>query len=388
MIPSQPLRLVLLLIVCLGFALAVAFQSAGIALTRKAPETAGMMFPLNGMAKENAASTIFSSLVEAGGEPQSAALVAEEQARHSYRLEPLTPESHAIVALTQDSAALRSEVIAAASQLNRRNQRLQALVLEERVIAQDYPGVLEALDQILRVRPSRSQDLYPVLLTVFAQEGAVEEFQKVLDGTSPWHQKFLSFAVSQPAALRSLAELRSRQNLGDEEFDRALLRGLAQEGQLEVAYSLYEQFGEGTGSIRRTGRLPWDVTYAPFDWQLTDSADYRAQQSLDSTDLELYVRPGHGGVFARRIIKAPTVPFSISAEHQITPITSTEKVTLALKCTQARQPFYQTQLGATELAFSIDELPADCSFVEIAMSARAWAGEAAIKGTISPLTID
>ena len=385
--PTNPIRLVMLSTLSLALGVAVALQSTGIALTRKAPETATMLFPLNGLAGESAASDIFSSRLAAGDAPQEAAWTAEKQARHSYRLEPLSPESHAILALAQKDSARRSEVIDAASRLNRRNKMLQALVLEERVLAEDYSGVLETLDQILRVRPSRSQDLYPVLLTVFAQEGAVEEFQKVLDGTSPWHEKFLTFAVSEPAALLNLAELRSQQNFDNENFDKALLRGLVREGQLKVAYSLYEQFGDGVGGIRGTGRLTWNSTYDPLDWRLTDGADYRAVPSLDSTDLELYVRPGHGGVFARRIIRAPDAPFSMSAEHQITPIASTERVSLSLTCMQARKPFYEAQFGETKLSFSIDELPADCPFIELALSARAWAGESAIKGTISSLEI-
>lgn len=386
--PTHPIRLILLSVVCLVLAVVVATQSAGIALTRKAPETAAMLFPLNGLAKENAASDIFSSLVEGGSKPQGAALVAEEQARESYRLEPLTPESHAIMALTQKDSAQRSEVIDAASRLNRRNKMLQALVLEEQVLAQDYLGVLETLDQILRVRPSRSQDLYPVLLTVFAQKGAVEEFEKVLDGSSPWHQRFLTFAVSEPDALLNLAELRSRTNLDDQKFDQALLQGLAREGELEVAYSLYEQFNEEAGGDPRKRSLSWDVTYDPLDWKLTYGADFRAQQSLDSPDLEIYVRPGHGGVFARRIIEAPDPPFSVSAEQQITSNASTGKVSVSLKCAQVRQPFYEIQIEEAPLAFKIEELPADCPFIEIALSARAWSGQSAIRGTISPLTID
>lgn len=386
--PAHPLRFTTLLLGCLILALIVGLHSASIAAIRKAPQTATALFPLNGLAQENVASAIFTLRVESGSNPGQAALFASELARNAYRLEPLAPEAHAILSLSQKEEQDRSKTIDAASKLNRRNKMLQALVLERHVSAQNYSEVLKTLDQILRVRPSRSQDLYPVMLAVFVQKGAVEEFQKILNGTSPWHQNFLNFAVTQPGALLNLAELRLEMNFNDREFDRALLLGLAREGQYELAHSLYNEFNNGAGIEIGRRTLSWDTTYAPFDWQLTDSSDFRAQRSLNDENLELYVRPGQGGIFAQRIIKSPPPPFTISAEQLSASTMPNGKMEMSLKCMPSGKSINETEFETPNLLLTIEELPEDCSFIAITLSARAWSGQAVIRGAISPLIID
>ena len=380
---ANPLRLIFVSIVGLILAAVLATQSASFALTGEAPETSVRLFPLNGLAQENVASAIFSSSVALSGDPQSAAQLAEGWARTSYNYEPLTPESHAILALAQQD----SQVIGLAAQLNRREPTLQALVLQEHVTAENYAGAVESLDGILRVRPSRSSELFPVLLSVFAQDGAVEEFAEVLDGTSPWHQQFLNYAVAQPTALPNLAQLRTQVDFNEQKFDQALLRNLAQQNEIQLGYDLYNQFARGDRRSSEEGILSWESTYTPFDWRLKNNADFRAQPSLDGADLELYVRPGSGGVFATRIIKSPQAPFSFFAKHQITPRDLSEDVQISLRCTQDPEPFSQGEFSRDGLNLSIENVPANCLFMEIALQARAWSGQSALKGTISPLKI-
>jgi hypothetical protein len=381
---ANPLRLIFVSIFCLLLAAVLAVQSASFALTDESPETAVRLFPANGLAQENVASAIFSSSVANLGGPQSAAQLAEGWARTSYRYEPLTPESHAILALAQQD----SHVIGLAAQLNGREPTLQALVLQEHVAAENYAGAVESLDAILRVRPSRSSELFPVLLSVFAQDGAVEEFAEVLDGTSPWHQQFLNYAVVQPTALANLAQLRAQVDFNEQKFDQALLRNLAQQNEVQSGYDLYNQFAQDDGRAPEEGILSWESTYTPFDWHLKGNADFRAQRSLDGADLELYVRPGSGGVFATRVIKSPRAPFSIFANHQITPRDLSEDVRISLRCTQDPEPFSQGEFGRDRLNLSVENVPANCLFMEIALQARAWSGQSALKGTISPLAID
>ncbi|MBX7460395.1 hypothetical protein [Qipengyuania huizhouensis] len=384
---ANPLRLIFVSVFCLILAVVLAIQTASIALTSEAPENAARLFPLNGLAQENVASAIFSSSVALSGEPQSAAQLGEGWARTSYRYEPLTPESHAILALAQQDSQARSILIGLAAQLNRREPTLQALVLQEHVASENYAGAVETLDGILRVRPSRSSELFPVLLSVFAQYGAVEEFAEVLDGTSQWHQQFLNYAVKQPTALANLVQLRKQADFNEQKFDQSLLRNLAQQNELQSGYDLYTQFAQSGRRSLEDGILSWESTYAPFDWHLKATADFRAQPSLNSADLELYVRPGSGGVFATRIIKSPQAPFSIVAEHQITPRDLSEDVQISLRCTQNPEPFSQGEFSGDGLNLSIENLPASCLFMEIALQARAWSGQAALKGTISPLKI-
>ena len=385
---ANPLRFILLFVGCLVAGLALAAQSASIAFIRKAPETAVMLFPLNGLARQNVATAVFTSSVTGSSGPEQAALVAEKWARNAYETEPLTPEAHAILALAQGARAKRSKVIGLASLLNRREPTLQALVLQEYVEAEDYSKSVETLDQILRVRPARSSELFPVLLPVFARDGAVKEFAEVLDGTSPWHQRFVNYAVAEPTALKNLLDLRYLVNFDDLKFDQALLRNLVQQDETSLGYDFYTKLLSNGGRVEAKGGLGWESTYPPFDWRFTDHSDFRAQTSLDGGDLELYVRPGNGGVFAWRIVETPDTPFSVSIEHEISPKNLSKDVKIALRCTQAGEPFLEQEFGEHSLRLFVEKTPSECRFMEIKLQARAWTGQSALRGTISSLVIE
>lgn len=383
----HPFRLALAGVFCVALAAVLAAQSAGIALTRKQPETALMVFPSNGLAQENLAAAIFKADIEVSQEAGEAARAAKTLALASYRNETLTPEVHAILALAQGKVEARSEVISRASELDRREPMLQGLVLQEYVEEGNYTGVVTTLDRILRVRPSRSSELFPVLLTVFVQDGATDQFARVLDGTSPWHERFLRFVVRQDAALTNLAKLRTLTTFGNEEVDKALLSNLASESEIGTGYELYTQISEPTKRSSQEGDLQWASEYAPFDWQFADEADFRAQRSLDSDQLELYVRAGQGGIFARRIIKAPEGPFTISAQHEIKPRELADDVRLLLRCTDQPQPFFEARFEPERFQQLVNDLPSQCPFIEVQLHARAWSGKSALRGTISPLRI-
>lgn len=385
---AKPLRFVLVCLLGLVLAIGLVFLSGGIALTHKAPETAVTMFPLNGLAQERLASAVFTSSVATSGKPKDAAKSAEALARSSFYYEPLTPTSHAILALALNDDEARAEVVRLSSKLNRRDATLQALVLQGYVETGNYEGVVKTLDGILRVSPSKSQELFPILLNVFVQDGAVKEFAKILDGSSPWHRKFIRFAVRQPTALSNLVELRPRLSFGDDKLDHALLINLANQGDFDAAYGLYRQFTKAGRSQRVKESLSWVSMYEPFDWSFADDAELRAQTSLKTDELELYVRPGHGGTFAKRIISTPSAPFSVSAEHQISPRNLSKNVKVSLTCAQQVEPFFETRFGDERLYGLVKTVPDDCSFVELALKARAWSGQSTLRGAISPLVIE
>ena len=67
---ARPVRLGISIALGLVLAAALGAQSAGIALTKKAPDTAIAAFPLNGLAYENIASAVFLATTEATGSPE------------------------------------------------------------------------------------------------------------------------------------------------------------------------------------------------------------------------------------------------------------------------------------------------------------------------------
>lgn len=384
---ERPIRFAIFCFFVIALAVGLALQSAGIALTRKAPQTAVALFPLNGLAEEYLASTVFTSSLSDSGEPRAAARSAEGWALSSYRHEPLTPKSHAFLALAQEENDAWRKIVGISSKLDRREPLLQALVLQEHVETENYGGVVESLDGILRVKPSRAAELFPVLLNVFLQDEAVEELAKILDGSSPWHQQFVRFAARQPSALPNLIKLRRRVSFDDEKLDQALIRGLAKEGDLRSAYDLYAWLSNSRARKKAKDTLNWVTAFPPFDWSFTDTGEFRAQPSLDSDGLEFYVRSGNGGIFARRIIETPSAPFSIAVKNEITPANLAKDVKLTLTCAKQKETFSETVFRKGELYHLVNAVPRDCPFIEIALTARAWSGQSALRGTISPLII-
>ena len=386
--PARPLRLILSAIVGLALAIGLAAQSASLALTRKAPATALSLFPLNGPAQEELATLIFISAAEGDDATQLGAPRAKDRALAAYRSEPLSPDAHAILALAEQNEKVRSDIVSLAAGLNRRNSMLQAVVLQGQVANQDYPGAIATLDRILRVRPSRSPELFPTLLPVFVREGAVDEFARILDGTSLWHEAFFRYAVRQPAALLNLVELRKRVPFQDQELDQTLLRNLVREDELDAAYEFYKRLGEEGQSDENDGELDWITTYPPFDWKLTDRAGLRAQPSRNSAELEISAKPGEGGVVARRFIKTPDAPFVFSVEHEIKSDQALQDIDVSLYCGGARQfMIFDQNLADLGHEFEVKNLPASCSFMELIIEARAWSGRSALDAKIRSVGI-
>jgi len=380
----HPLRLAVTAIVGVALATGLGVQSAGIALTGRAPPTALSLFPLNGLAKEELASAVF--IAGGIGEGDGASSLASQWALAAYQSEPLTPEAHAILALSEQGVATRSEIVDLASELNRRNPRLQAVVLQGQATEQDYSGAIATLDRILRVRPSQSPDMFPTLLPVFVREGAVDEFARILNGTSPWHEKFFRYAVRQPTALLNLVALRKRVSFHSEELDKILLKNLVREGELEVAYEFYKQLEDEVLPGESAVAVGWNSTYAPFDWDLKDEAGIRAQPSQTSSQLEISVRPGEGGVVARRLIRTPEVPFILEVEHDIKSSHAMKDITIQLYCRNAgTSQILKRSLDSVGSGVEIDNLPKSCSFVELSIEARAWSGRQALNVTIDSI---
>lgn len=385
---ANPLRFTLSTLGCLVLAIALAAQTAGVVLTHKEPVMAAMLFPLNGAAQEQVSAAIFSSSIAMDSEPEHSARIAKNSALTAYRKEPLSPEAHAILALAQKSRKKRSRLIEIASELDRREPTLQALVLQEHVQAKSYASSVRTLDEILRVRPARSAELFPVLLSVFVQPGAASDFVGVLDGTSPWHNRFVNFAVNQPSALKNLVELRYRVDFQDLKFDQALIRNLVRQGELEYGYDFYNRLVSGRSAHSGEENSGWTSTYGPFDWRLTEDSDFRAQPGLDGNELELYVKPGNGGVFAERILEVPAAPFRVEVNHSIVPRGVAKDVQIELRCISEAQAFVEQEFDESPLGISVKNVPKSCRFMEVSLHARAWSGRSALRGSIQPLVIE
>ena len=387
MTSRKPLRWITASLIAIPLAATVGVQAMSIALSEKAPHTSVELWPENGLASEEIALALFQTKNKETQDQAASAAVAKEWALSAFRSEPLTPEAHALLALAGESAAERDAVLKSADQLDRRNAFLQGILLGKRAADNDFSGVIESLDRILRVRPSQSPELFPVLLGVFAMDGAADDLANVIDGSSPWHLQFLNFAVHQPVALENLAQVYASGDFRDEGLERNLILNLANAGRVEDAKPIYDRLSGSSQEKTDDGRIPWSSQLPPLDWEFADEADFRAQHALKSDDLEIYVRPGNGGVFARRILAAPRGPFTVRALHSITPRNLAEDVELAVRCVGAADFAGSTAFDRERANLRIAELPEDCAFIELILSARSWTGQAPLRGTIRPLEL-
>jgi|GEM_PF-616100 len=384
---ANPPRLIAISIASLTLAAALGAQAVSSVLTRKQPALAVAAFPANGLAREALAFQNFSVAVAQEAEPAVAAAANADQALLGIKTDPLAPKAYAILASASEDEGVRSEILDAASQLNRRDLNLQSLVLKKHLDAQDYAKTIDTLDQILRVHPSYSPEFFPVLAGALANQETVPLFADILDGSSAWHLRFLKFATRQRNALASLALLRPQISSADTDFDKRLVAALAAQGDIQGAASVYELSAPADKPGLPKGQLDWSGEFPPFDWQFVDESGFRAQPSRDGDELELFVRPGKGGVIAARLLQAPDGPFAIRIKHDIKPAHLREDASLVLSCTNGAAPILTQTLDAEANTFQVPALPQDCEYVILAINARAWTGRSALHGTIKQISV-
>ncbi|WP_128891519.1 hypothetical protein [Erythrobacter sp. HKB08] len=384
---ADPARAIVAVLAGLLIAALLALQSISSVTTRRAPDLAVSLMPLNGLAKEQLAARQFTGGVTKADEVVPSAKAATPSASGAFAGEALTPKAIAILALASADPAQRDRILAAATSLNRRDLLLQGLVLEEQVKARDYAGSLATLDRLMRVHPEQKPALFPLLQRALSEDDAIPAFAEILDGSSDWHDDFLEFAVRDPASLAGLASLRESGDVGSEEFERRLIQGLADNGQVDRAYSLF-QLASGKSAARGTaGPIDWQADYAPFDWRFADEGGFRAQQGRFEEQAEIYVRGGKGGLIADRLIRAPAGRFAIRATHRIQPVDQVRDVRLQLRCAGSETPFFDERFGRGENLFEVGSAPAGCEFMSVGIQARAWSGRSALRGTIDRLEI-
>ncbi|MEM6492891.1 MAG: hypothetical protein AAF650_00790 [Pseudomonadota bacterium] len=387
---TQPaFRLIALGLGAAALAILMALQALSSAATRSNPQVAVTLNGFNGMAREQLAARVFLDASAQAQDIPKAAASARDLALTAYRSEPLVPKALMIAALSTPEAQDKDRILRLASRLNRRDLSLQAAVLEQKISVGDYTGVIATLDQILRVHPDYRAEFFPVLEEALVAPGTLEAFEDMLDGSSPWHERFLFHALRNPAARAQLAQLRPSITVTRVEFDRRLISGLAAQGEFELAQSVYNlatgQEDTMGGPVEET--LAWSGQYPPFEWQLIDARDIRAQESRDGEDLELFVRAGQGAVVAQRFITVPAPELSLATTLEPTQANLAGRVTLSVFCGAARQPLAQLDLARGENALPLPALDADCEALRIELSARVLRGDPTLRARLARLRL-
>lgn len=395
-----------------GVAIALAVLSGANALSsasvRSSPQLSVAVWPANGPALERVAYRSFVDNVRgtlnrteasklrseanpdvaktislSGLQLQQSAAASEATAKSALRYEPLLPQAHSILILSERDSGRKGRIIALASQLNRRELSLQGLVLQNRIDVGDYPGAINTLDQILRVHPERKAEFFPVLTDALKQRGTTGAFRDLLAKPLPWRESFLLHAVRDPQAAANLAVIRKNVGFESSEFDRGLVANLARNGDIEAAAEIYRLLAKD--SSRGTGGQ-WISAYPPFDWTFADKTGLRAQLGRDNRYLEFAIDPGNGGTVASRLIALPSPPLTITFRHVLEQGSSAKDLKLTLACYGQKAPFFEATFGESNGRFDVGRAPA-CKYALLAITGRAWTGSTPLNGTISDVQI-
>ena len=228
-------KLIAIAVPCIALAVLSGMQSLSSVATRKAPAQAVALNPYNGLAQEQLAFRELREQVAEGVPIQEAARNAAVRARLGLKYDPLAPKSYALLAMAEEDPERRSAILEEAIKLNRRDNALLGVVLEDHIGNEDVRSVVTTWDLLLRVHPNYSEGSFPELVSVLKREGAPPFFSDILTGDAPWHEAFLRFAVRDDEALPNLAQIRSNITIEDERFDRQLITGLARIGDMELS---------------------------------------------------------------------------------------------------------------------------------------------------------
>ena len=380
-------RLLLASAAGLGLAVILAVHAFSVTAVRNSPQVAASLFPVNGLALEQSAFAMFIADQSGDASALEVSLEVNETALTSVSKEALTPKSHTLLAISADDSNTRATILAAAEKLNRRDASLQGMLLQEYLDKEDDPATIATLDRLLRVNPERSREFFPVLAAALANEETLPVFGELLDNASPWHQDFLEFASRQRDSLQGLAAIRSELVIESDTFDRRLITGLIAQGDEATASRIYRQVTGKEIAIFSGGTMDWQSEYPPFDWRLIDEPGFRAQPSRDGAGLEITIRPGKGGIIAARLIDAPSGPFKVSVDLQMSQSQQLRDVRVQLLCPNSTTPFFDERLSRQGDGFEVPAVPEDCDYQILAINARAWSGRSALSGTIRSIEI-
>jgi len=381
-------RLAISSVLCLAIAASLGYQSFSAIVAHAQPEIAAEMNLRNGHALERAAYAQFRENIKEPADTQDAAQSSRALAIASFRNEALVPKSWAILALAADEGGDRNAVLEPALRLNRREMSLQTAALSKAIEDESLSGAATAIDAILRVRPQRSQELFPLLLQAMAQPGAAGEFLQILDLTAEWQERFLLIATGNAEARLTLAQMHERLEFDDVSFSRRLIGGLAAQGELAAAREIYQSVSalDDRASLDG-GAAIWADTFPPFDWYLVSTPEMRAEPSSSFDSLDVFVRSGHGGDVARKTLDLD----NLSASGRIT-VQSSRKLrdgnllyTISCRTGGAANVTGDLEEGVNRIVVNRDLT--DCENPSIALRARAFRGEPDLRLSLSDFSI-
>ena len=376
-----------LIILCGGViaAFLLCAQAVSNAIASPYPALASELNPSNGIALEKQAFKIFSSNAASEADFLEAASKARPIARSSLKFDPLSPRAYTIMALSEPNDAVRQKIIEYASATNRRDSALQGLVLSQHLAAGDYEATINTVDQLQRASIRVRETLFPVLVDAMKQPGSETRLANLLDLSTPWHEQFLLFVLDAPEARLVIASARNDFVIDDSEFDRRLIFGLAQQGELDVARRLYTRVRQLEANKTTTTSTSWPSEFPPFDWNFTSTPDLRAQPSRDNERLELFARAGAGGPAAQRHYELLQDDGIVTFDVDTALPLREGAIRFVANCANGNIPITSVSLSRGANNIAIKQQNSECGQMKVAIYVRARRGEPALRAELSKL---
>lgn len=379
-------RALVISLACIVLAVLLAMQAVSAVTSRTAPELALDFAPGNGTALTNRAFALFSDRVRKGDSVEEAARIAAPIARQAYVSEPLSPKSHMILALAQSAPDTRSATLAEALKLNRRSLPLQGAALQERTTNQDLEGVIETLDQILRVHSARHSEFFPLLARALEDDTSLPVFERILANEPNWQTGFLAHAAGHAGALVNTARLRRTSKEENPALDRTLIIRLAADPETQMEAQAHYDFAVKRASVEDAGA--WRSDFPPLDWGFIDTREMRAQPDINGEKIEFFVKTGSGGGLMSRLFRInPRTDTIITVNYDIRPEELAEDVRVQAKCPQDTRWRLDRDLSEQGNGFVLSDLPEDCGFIQFLIYARAWTGGVNLRGEIIAINV-
>ncbi len=367
-------RLVLAAVaVALGY-YSVTFSIAQVAAKRD-PALAYRLAPYDG----RIAAAYATSLAGPNATPQDRAQ-ADVLAKRALQHDLLAVGAAATLGLNADvrgDEAAARRYFTYAQKLSRRDLRTQLWMIEDAVQREDIPGALHQYDITLRIFPTLSDVLYPVLASASVDPVIRRELVKTLAGKPAWSDSFINYVVGNSTTPKATAvlflDLRRAGVLVPETARAGAINALIAGGELNVAWSYYTSIR--SHADRRRSRDPRFATNletpSALDW--TPVNDGGLTTSIQGGIFDFAAPASFGGPMLQQVQLLPPGTYRLSG-HSI----GIEQAAGALpywtlRCQDGRElgrvevPNSNVARGNFNAMFSV---PADCPMQTLLLTAR------------------
>lgn len=348
----------------------VTFTLAQVVVKRN-PALAYRLAPYDGRITADYATSLAGVDATAGDRAQ-----ADVLAKRALQQDPTAVAAAATLGVNADmrgDKAAARRYFSYAQKLSRRDLRTQLWMIEDAVQRDDIPGALHQYDMTLRVFPTLSDVLYPVLASASADPAIRRELVKTLAVKPAWSDSFVNYVASnstQPKAVAALFFDLRRAGVTISEAARAGAVNVLLAGrELDAAWTYYTSIRPSADRRRsRDPRFAANLeTPSPLDWNPINDGGLTA--SIQSGIFDFAAPASFGGPMLQQLQLLPPGTYRLNGHSIAIEPAAGALPYWMLRCQNGRE------LGRVEVVargnftgtFSV---PADCPVQMLVLTAR------------------